>query len=272
MTLSEVERSGTMARPVRRGVLVPAVTLGTLLAVILAGPFLAGDVTGSVGTAFAAPDAAHLLGTDELGRDVARRMLAGGAPVLAVPLAAVTLSTALGVGIGLALAASSGRGRALVQLLDAVLVLPPLLVLIVFAFVLGPGVGVLLVVTTALNAPFTARHVRALADPLLDSGFVQAAVAGGSGAAAVMLRELLPNLRGPILADAGNRMVGAIYLISSAGFLGVGLSPSTVNWAAMVSEGFNGILLNPAASVAPAVGIGLLAISVNLLADRWSAR
>lgn len=264
--------AASAAGPRGRAGIAAALLLLTMVVLATVGPFLAPQDPGrTIGTAYL-PAAADLpLGTDNLGRDVLSRFLAGGWPVLVLPAVTVVVSTAIGVAAGLALAAGRGRGRRSVQVLDLLLVLPPILVLVLLAFALGTGVATLLVIVVVLNSPFTARNVRAVADPLYDTGYVQVAITAGHSRAAVVLHEILPNVRGPILADAGNRLVGAVYLIASAGFLGLSPLPGTTNWATMAAESLGGITLNPQAVVAPALAIGAVAVSTNLLADRWGA-
>ncbi|MGG2460342.1 ABC transporter permease subunit [Streptomyces sp. RGM 3693] len=114
------------------------------------------------------------------------------------------------------------------------------------------------------------RAVASAAAPLAAAGFVESAAAGGEGLCHLALREILPNLRATVLALFGLRFVEAVYVISMAGFLQLGPQPPTADWALMIRENASGILLNPWAVVAPALAIGLLAISVNLAADTVS--
>ncbi len=248
-----------------------ATLLVVLVVLVVAGPFLAPlDPTASISTPFAAPGPAFPLGTDNLGRDVLSRLLAGGMPVLVLPTVAVAISTLLGATVGLALAAGPRRGRRSVAVLDLFLMLPPVLLLLILAFALGPGAGTLIVIVVVLAAPFTARQVRAVADPLWDAGYVDVALTAGRGRAEIALREILPNLRGPILADAGTRLVGAVYVVASASFLGVSPLPGALDWASMVADSLGGVALNPIAVLAPALAIIGFTVPVNLLADRWT--
>lgn len=257
--------------------MIAAPVLVIVVGLALFGPLIgaavgAADPTRSVSTAFRPPDGAHLLGTDDVGRDVLARLLTGGVQVLVVPVVAVAVSTILGVGVGLTLAAGRRRGRRAVVLFDVFLVLPPVLVLVVAVYAFGPGAATIVAVAVLLNAPFTVRVVRSVADPVFDTGYVAVALAGGAGTVGVLTREVLPAVRGTVLADAGNRLTGTIYLVATAGFLGARLDPGTVSWAGMVADGLAGIRVNPAAVLAPAAAIGALAVSVNLLADRSARR
>ncbi|ONI92892.1 hypothetical protein ALI22I_01265 [Saccharothrix sp. ALI-22-I] len=237
------------------------------------GPFAAPhDPRESMAVAFVPPRGEFLLGTDQLGRDVLSRVLSHGWPVLVVPLVSVVVAALVGVCGGLLLVARRGRGRRVVQVLDMVLAIPPMLTLIVLGYVLPPGFGALLVVVTVINAPFTARFVRSLADGYFDAGFVEVSLVEGDGRVAIAFREVLPNLWVPLLGDLGNRFVAAMYVVVSAGFLGVAAIGDGADWASMITDSLGGLALNPAAVIAPAAGIGLLAVGVNLLGDQWAAR
>lgn len=246
-----------------------AVVLGLVVVTVLLGPWLApADPSRTATTPFAAPGGGQLLGADQLGRDVLSRVLTGGLPILLVPLLAVSVSTTVGTALGLLLAGGRHRGRRAVTALDVVLVLPSILVLLVVTYRLGPGLGTLVLVVTLVSAPFTARYVRSLAAPVLDTGYVEVAEAAGDSRPRVLLREVLPGLRGPLLADAGLRFVGAVYLVAAAGFLGVSPLAGTDDWASMLRDSLPGISLNPWAVIAPAVAIALVTVPANLLGDR----
>lgn len=106
----------------------------------------------------------------------------------------------------------------------------------------------------------------------MTAGYVEHAVALGERPLSVVWRELVPNVAGPLLADAGLRLIGGIYLVASASFLGFGAAPPATDWAQMISENVAGAVLNPWSVVLPAVLIAVLAISVDLLADRFERR
>ena len=265
--------SGRVRPLFRRGLVVPGVMVATVVLVAGLGPFAAPhDPQQSMGAAFAPPGGEFLLGTDQLGRDVLSRVLSYGWPVLVVPLVSVVVAAGVGICGGLLLAARPGRGRQMVQVLDILLAVPPLLTLIVLGYVLPPGFVALLIIVTAINAPFTARFVRSLADGFFDAGFVEVSLVEGDSRVAIAFREVLPNLWVPLLGDLGNRFVAAMYVVVSAGFLGLAAIGGGADWASMITDSLGALALNPAAVIAPATGIGLLAVGVNLLADNWVTR
>jgi peptide/nickel transport system permease protein len=126
---------------------------------------------------------------------------------------------------------------------------------------------VLVLGVAVVQLPLVARIIRAATLEQSVRGFVEAAVARGESTAAILRREILPNIVGPIMADAGLRFTYAIILVASVNFLGLGLQPPAADWALIISENRNGLTLNPYVILVPAALIGLLTISVNLVGD-----
>ncbi|MGP4968430.1 ABC transporter permease [Glutamicibacter ardleyensis] len=214
------------------------------------------------------PGEGLLLGSDGLGRDVFARLLQGGAGLLSVAAISTVSAVLVGVAIGLALSIAGALGRVLGRAIDVLLVVPSILTMLILIFGLGTGVGTVIVITTAVSAPFIARYTRSLVTPLLKSPFVLAARIAGDSWSTVAAREILPNITGPIAADAGGRFVAALYLVAAAGFLGFNPLGSDGDWASMIQSGLDGLALNPWASLAPTLAIVLVTVPANLLADR----
>ncbi|MGH3859160.1 ABC transporter permease [Actinokineospora sp.] len=242
-----------------------------LLTVALTGPWWAPHAaTETVGLPFTAPGDGHLLGTDYVGSDVLSRLLHGGQTVVLLAIAAMAMAYLTGASIGLA----AGLTRAdpvLMRPVDVVLAIPPFLVLAVLAASTGRGSLVVVLAAALANAPGIARVVRAATLEVGARGYVEAALARGEGKAAVAVRDVLPNIAAPILADAGSRVSGAIAMVAGANFLGLGLQPPAADWALMVAENRAGLALQPWAVVAPALLIALLTITVNLGGDEIAA-
>jgi ABC-type dipeptide/oligopeptide/nickel transport system permease subunit len=240
-----------------------------VVAVALLGRYIAPhDPSAPVGTPLAGPSSAAHLGTDFLGRDVLSRLLYGGRSVIGLAAAA----TALAYGIGLAIGLIAGYTRSkldplLMRTVDVMLAFPPLLFLLVLITGAGTGVGVLVVGVAAIQAPGISRIVRTATLEVSVRGYVEAAVARGERAAAVVVREVLPNILAPVLVDAGLRFTYSILIIASVNYLGLGLQPPSSDWALMISENREYISLNVWAVLAPAAMIALLTIGVNLMGD-----
>jgi ABC-type dipeptide/oligopeptide/nickel transport system permease subunit len=175
---------------------------------------------------------------------------------------------ALGLGIGLV----AGYSRSLVDPLlmrgvDVMLAFPPLLFLLVLIAGAGTGTTVLVIGVAAIQAPSISRIVRTATLEVSTRGYVEAGIARGERAFAVIGREVLPNILAPVLVDAGLRFTYSILIIASVNFLGLGLQPPNSDWALMISENRTYIQLNPWSVIVPAAMIGLLTIGINLTGD-----
>lgn len=250
------------------------VVVVTLFAVAAFGPWLAPhSPTAPVGPPYSPPGGRAILGTDFLGRDVWSRLLSGGRSVVLLS----TLSMVAGYLIGGTIGLVSGLARsflddALMRPLDVLLALPPFLVLAVLATGSGQGMVVVVVAAAVANIPGIARVVRTATLEVSVKGYVEAAVARGEPGAAIALREVVPNIAGPLAADVGVRFTAAAGLVASANFLGLGLEPPAADWALMIAENRSGAAIQPWAVVAPALVISLLTVAVNLCGDELTRR
>ncbi|MFG3128041.1 ABC transporter permease subunit [Streptomyces tendae] len=261
-------RPGTPARR-RPPLFTAAVTLLVLLLALL-GPLAAPhSPTAQLAAPFQQPDGQFLLGTDVLGRDVASRVLGGGRTIVLTALAGTAAAGAVGLAAGVLAAMVSRRlGDLLVRCVDALAVVPALLVVLVLAAGF-PGSHTALVTAVALaTAPFSTRVLRAAADTVLDSGYVEAALARGDTRRAVLRHDVLPNIAGPALTDTALRLVAALHLTATAGFLGLGPGGAAPDWGRMVSENVPGATLAAAPFLAPALLLILISVCVGLLAGR----
>ncbi|MDA5141320.1 ABC transporter permease subunit [Streptomyces sp. AD681] len=261
-------RPGPPAR--RRPPLVTGTVTLLVLLLALLGPLAAPhSPTAQLAAPFQQPDGQYLLGTDVLGRDVASRVLGGGRTIVLTALAGTAAAGAAGLTAGVLAAMVSRRlGDLLVRCVDALAVLPALLVVLVLAAGF-PGSHAALVTAVALaTAPFSTRVLRAAADTVLDSGYVEAAVARGDTRRAVLRHDVLPNIAGPALTDTALRLVAALHLTATAGFLGLGPGGAAPDWGRMVSENVPGATLAAAPFLAPALLLILISVCVGLLAGR----
>lgn len=252
--------SGSRLR--RWPVVLPAVVIPT---VAVAGPFLAPhSVDHPVGISFAPPDGSAWLGGDRLGRDVASQLLHGGWGLLLLAAIIAILVTFLAAVLGSLAGLERGIGRWIERAADLGVLLPPVLAMLLF-MLSWPESGAVGLVAVAVIAgtPYTARVFAAAASGIATAGFVEAARARGEHLGYLVFRELLPNLRETLLTQLGLRFVEAMYLVSTAAFLHLPTTLGDANWAVMVRENAPGILLNPAAVLAPSMAIGVLAVGVN---------
>ncbi|MEZ4727922.1 MAG: ABC transporter permease [Caldilineaceae bacterium] len=227
------------------------------------------------------PNATNWLGTDHLGRDLLSRLMTGAQVILiktrlpgglvipgGVALWGVIGSTLVGVVLGLMGGYYGGwTDQAIMQILDALIAFPRIILFLVVIASLGQGDWVVILAITVTGAPGVARLARGLALDLKSRDYVLAAQTRGESASYVMFREILPNARGPILVDAMLRVGYAIFAIATLGFLGIGLPPPDPDWGNMVNEARSFIFVNPYAILFISLAIASLVVGLNLFAD-----
>jgi peptide/nickel transport system permease protein len=215
------------------------------------------------------PRASFPFGTDEQGRDVLSRVMAGSRDVIKVaPLAAV-LGVILGVIVGMIMG-YFGRwlDNVLSRIVDAFLALPVLLVALLAVTTLGSSSGVVIGVVAALFTPVVARTVRAAVLAERDLDYVTSAKLRGESSGFVMFKEILPNVSGPIIVELTVRIGYAVFTVATLSFLGAGPQPPSPDWGAQVSEAFRVISAGIWwTTLFPAAAIASLVIAVNLIAD-----
>ncbi|NUS91387.1 MAG: ABC transporter permease subunit [Nocardia sp.] len=244
--------------------------LTALPAVVVVVPAVVGPlfapypVDHAVGITFEKPHSGAWLGGDRLGRDVLSQLLHGGWGLLLIATVIAVLVTAFAAVLGSVAALYPRAGAWIERTADLGMLLPPVLAILLF-MLSWPESGTvgLVVVSVAAGTPYTARVFAAAAGGIAASGFIEAARGRGEKTTYLVFRELLPNLRETLLTQLGLRFVEAMYLVSTAAFLQLPTTLGEANWAVMVRENASGILLNPAAVLAPSLAIGLLAVSVN---------
>ncbi|MEU0480279.1 ABC transporter permease subunit, partial [Streptosporangium sp. NPDC006013] len=227
--------------------------------------------TEQLGMPFRSPDGIHLLGTDVLGRDVLSRVLWGGRVIVLTGLGATLVAGAAGMAAGVLTGLAPRRvGDLVLRLVDALAVLPALLLILVLAAGF-PGSDLAVVAAVALaTTPFSVRVLRAATRQVVVTGYAEAAYARGDSRWAVLGHDILPNIAGPALADTALRLVASVHLTATAGFLGLGRGAPAPNWGRMINENISGASLTVAPFLAPTLLIVLLSVCVGLLAD-WFA-
>lgn len=240
-----------------------------LLGLVVVGPHVTPyDPTAIGAQPLARPSAQHLLGTDSFGRDILSRVLAGGGTVILLPLVAVAAAMTVAVIIGLVSGYLGGAVDSVIsRLVDVVLSLPSYLTVLVVLAAFGSGNAVVVVAVAVVYAPYIIRVLRAATQTVAPREYVLAAVARGESLPWILFREILPNIGPTLLVEIALRLTYAVIFIASLSFLGLGAQPPAPNWAVMVAENRILLLTNPIAALVPAALIGVLAISINLLAD-----
>jgi len=213
------------------------------------------------------PSRAHWLGTDQLGRDVLSRIAWGARTVLTVAPLAVLGATALGALLGL----TAGYRRGWIDLVitricDIVLSFPVIILYMVILAHVGSSAWNIIGVLTLTKAPIIARIVRGLTLELREREYVAAAKMRGESALYIMLVEILPNARGPLIVDMCLRTGYNVVIIGALGFLGIGLPPPDPDWGGMVKDTYGMITVWPHMALFPCAAISSLVIGFNLLA------
>lgn len=227
------------------------------------------------------PSLAHPLGTDHLGRDLLSRLMAGTQVILiktrlpgdlvfpgGVALWGVFGSLLLGTFLGLnAGYRGSWLDQSTMQVLDALIAFPRIVLYLIVIAALGQGDLVVILAITLTGTPGIARLVRGMTLDLKTRDYVQAARTRGESSWFIMYAEILPNVRGPLIVDGTLRVGYAIFTIGTLGFLGIGLPPPDPDWGSMVNEARRFIFTSPFALLWPAAAISSLVVGLNLMAD-----
>ncbi len=244
--------------------LVPAALAALLVLLALAAPLLApyGPATGALKDRLLDPGSpGHLLGTDGQGRDMLSRLLWAARPSLLGGFAPVAVAAVLGTALGLA-AGLGGRvtEQALLRSLDVLYAFPGILLAMAVATVLPAGLGATVLSLSVVLTPAVARVVFTEVRRIRSAEYLEAARVSGAGRAAVALRQVLPVVAPVVLVYASSLIGLAVVYAAGLSFLGLGVSPPTAEWGAMLDELRPGLLTHPGVAVLP--GLTILAASV----------
>jgi peptide/nickel transport system permease protein len=228
------------------------------------------------------PSSEHILGTDELGRDLWSRLIYGARVVLVlmpindnfwIPGGTAIWGVIVALIVGTTLGLISGYHGGWVdeitmRLLDAMMAVPIILLYMIIMAALGASAINVVLAMTIVGTPGIARLVRSLTLDIRTREYIRAAETRGESPWTIMFVEILPNARGPIIVDAMLRVGYAIFAMGTLGFLGLGIPPPSPDWGSMVAKGREFILAgSPWAALWPSLAIASLVVGLNLLAD-----
>jgi peptide/nickel transport system permease protein len=254
-------------RPLAVAGLVVA-TLCVLVAIFapLIAPFDPADTNFS--SVLQPPSATHLMGTDDLGRDVFSRVVYGARASLAAGVLATLFAMIIAVPLGLAAGYYRGWWDPVIsRFTDVVLAFPFLIIAVGLAAIFGPSLRNVVIALAISAIPWVVRVTRGEALALREQEFVRAAVANGAGDGRILGRHLLPNMAGTLLVQATVWIPQAIIGEAVLSFLGLGVQPPTPSWGSMLSSAQPFISLDPWLAVWPGIAIFLATLSFNLLGD-----
>jgi oligopeptide transport system permease protein len=217
---------------------------------------------------FQSPSAAHLLGTDDLGRDLLSRMMQGAQISLIVGVGTSAIVLTVGVVVGLI----SGYFRGWVDNVISVFInifygIPGILVAIVLYLVLGRGLGNIMIAISATAWMDMARLVRGQAFSIREREYIEAARASGARSGKILFGHILPNALGPIIVQATFVIPIAILTEAFLSYLGLGIPSPLASWGSIASEGYAALPLEPYMMLWPAVALSLTLLAFNFLGD-----
>ncbi len=267
----------TPARPFGRPAILrsPLATAGLVLLLIFAASALLASMLAPYDpldqqllTRLKPPSLAHLLGTDQLGRDILSRLLFGARISLTVGLVVVGSAGAFGTLVGLIAGYADGLvDEILMRLTDIFFAFPPLILAMAIAGALGPSLNNAMIAIAVVTWPVYARLVRGQVLSLRQREFIIAARSIGATTPRILWRHLLPNTLAPILVQASFDMGGAILSAAGLSFIGFGAQPPTPEWGVMISEGRKFITTQPWLSLFPGLAILFTVAAFNLIGD-----
>jgi len=246
-----------------------AVILVLVVAAVFA-PFLApyNPYTVTLDTRLQPPGAAHLLGTDELGRDILSRLLYGARVSLWVGIVTVALAGLIGVAGGLMAGYLDGYWDAVImRLVDVFLAFPVIVLAIAIVAVRGPGLTNVLIALALVYWTTYARVARSVVLILREEEYTWAARTLGASASRIMVRHLLPNAIAPLVVLASLGMGNAIVAEAALSFLGLGIQPPEASWGSMLNVGMGFLRDASFLSITPGLAIFVTVLGFNLLGD-----
>lgn len=244
------------------------IVLINLFAVVFApviAPYGETEVIGDVWLS-SGPD--HILGTDQLGRDLFTRIVYGARNTITIAFTISLLSFFIGATAGFLAATLKGWVDQLMgRIVDIIMAFPTLIFALMVLSVLGTSIPVLIVVIAILDSTRVFRLSRAVAMDIEVMDYVEVARLRGEGLGWIMSHEILPNAMPTLLAEFGLRFCFVFLFISALSFLGLGIQPPTADWGGMVRENAGAITFGILIPLWPAGAIALLTIAVNLIVD-----
>jgi peptide/nickel transport system permease protein len=214
------------------------------------------------------PSFAHLLGTDDKGRDILSRILYGGRISLLVALMSVVISVVVGGLLGAIAGYFGGATDTIVmRIMDIIMAIPSILLAVAISAALGTGVVNTAIAISIAGVPASARLLRSTIITIRENEFVEAARANGSTDARIIFKHILPNTLSPVIVDSTLRIGMSILQISSLSFIGLGVQPPTPEWGSMMASGRSLIRDFWPLVTFPGIAIVLTLLGFNLLGD-----
>lgn len=247
------------------GLIVAIVVVVAVLAPLLA-PHSFAD-TDLLNT-WSPPSAENWLGTDKLGRDILSQLIVGARTSLVVAGTVLAITLVIGVVAGMIAGYMGGRTDALLmRVVDLTLAFPEVVVAILIAAMLGPGVATVIVTLALVWWPGIARLTRSLVLVLRDELFIDAAVVSGTPTSVILFRHILPNIVAPLIVRASVGVGFIIMAEATLSFLGLGIQEPLPSWGGMIRDGLPALRSDPYLALFASLALGTTIIGLNLLGD-----
>ena len=209
-----------------------------------------------------------VLGTDNLGRDMLTRLLYGARNTVGIAFVTTCLAFLIGGVAGILAAALSGWvDQVLSRVVDVLMAIPALIFSLLLLTIFGTSIPVLIVIIAVLDSTRVYRLARAVSLNVVVMDFVEAARLRGEGIGWITIREVLPNIMPPLVAEFGLRFCFVFLTIAALSFLGLGIQPPTADWGSMVRDNATLITYGDVTPLLPAAAIALLTVGVNFVVD-----
>lgn len=246
------------------------ITIGFVLSALFA-PVLSpySPTKQQVTNALQPPSAQHLLGTDELGRDMFSRILYGGQASLEVGFLSVGIALLVGVTLGLIAGywSDSWTGTVIMRVMDALLAFPALVLALAFVAALGPGLNNAILAIAIVGVPTYARLTRGQVLSAKEREYIEAARTVGASDARIIIRHLLPNVSSPLIVQTSLGFATAILAEAALSFLGLGVQPPTPSWGEMLNGARGYLEIDPWLIIGPGTAIFLAVLGFNFIGD-----
>lgn len=263
-------RTGNVRRFLRNvpGVVAAAVIVIIVLAALIGPSFAPDPNLADVVHSMSPPSGAHLFGTDDLGRDILARVLAGARVALFVSV----VSSALGLAIAMLLGVAAGYFGGMVDELlsrtfDVIVTFPMILLAVLIVVALGPSVNAVAIAIAIVVVPRYGRQFRVLTRSCLQREYVQAVVAQGYSSLRVITRHILPNIILPLGVIAAGNMGRLVVAEASLSYLGAGVRPPNASWGNMISDGQEYLQHAPWIALFPGGALCIMAIAFSFVGD-----
>ena len=214
------------------------------------------------------PSMRHLLGTDQLGRDMAVRVILGARTSLEIAVSAVLMSIVLGLPLGMISGYFGGRvDNVLMRLVDTLLAFPALLLALTISAVLGPNVQNTIIAIGIAFTPFLARIIRGEALRVAQMPYVEAARSSGTTDSMIMIRHVLPNILPAVIVQGTISLAFAILAEAGLSFLGLGTQPPAASWGLMIQASRDQLDIAPWTALVPGLAVALTVLGLNMFGD-----